>query len=58
LRLARWDGKVLQPWSEGDHPWEMSEVRILERHVKTCKEPRDTVLKDEVQRVQEAMPAQ
>ncbi len=57
LRLARWSGGELAPWhSEGDFPWDMSQVSVSARLVHCEDVPKDHELRNAVERCKGAQP--
>jgi len=57
VRLARWDGTVLSPWyTEGDFPWDMSQVSIRSGLVSAEVEHNDPALADAVAQLKDRLP--
>lgn len=56
VRLARWvDGKLL-PWCEGEHGWDLSQVRVNEKCIKATAVPADPTRRVELERVLAMLP--
>jgi CRISPR-associated endonuclease/helicase Cas3 len=43
VRLARWDGVVLAPWSKGPFAWQMSQVQVRQALISAMASPFDDV---------------
>lgn len=57
VRLARWDGKVLTSWyTEGDFPWDMSQVNLRSNMVDAEAEYNDPALIAAVAQLKERLP--
>ncbi|MDP2875910.1 MAG: CRISPR-associated helicase Cas3', partial [Holophaga sp.] len=57
VRLARWDGVTLTPWSaDGDFPWDMSQVSIRSNAVYSENAHRDPVLQGAIDKLKERLP--
>lgn len=57
VRLARWDGKVLTSWyTEGDFPWDMSQVNLRSNLVDAEVEYDDPVLAAAVAQLKDRLP--
>lgn len=57
VRLARWDGKELQPWSDDtNHPWAMSEVKVRRALLAEAVIEDESALEKAVERVREEWP--
>jgi CRISPR-associated endonuclease/helicase Cas3 len=57
VRLARWEGNRLMPWySQGEFPWDMSQVSLSSAVVHAEAEHVDPPLRAEIERLKASLP--
>ena len=57
VRLARWDGQALKPWSNAaDYPWSFSEVRVRRSVLASEVQPGNQRLQSALEKVRESWP--
>jgi len=55
VRLARWDGQALKPWSNAtEYPWAFSEVRVRRSVLASEEQPGSELLRSALEKVRES----
>lgn len=56
VRLARWNGQVLEPWQPGEYAWDLSQLQVRQALIKEAAEPADPALGVAVKQMVESLP--
>ena len=56
LKLARWDGKFLRPWFDGEQGWAMSQVQVSAKYASKRVKQDDPNLEEQIRQLEGMLP--